>query len=131
MLFLPFMILYSRVLQFCFVKNVMLVKFISDVMKRPVWLASTEVNMKWYLWLCFKFFKSHCTKLKFSTRDFFSECDQVFSFLRIWSHLLKQSLVESFIFWAVSPAYLWKLCICLMSYIIKWFLFVSLSSLVQ
>ena len=37
-------------------------------------------------------------KMKFSIKDFFSECDQIRSFLRIWSHLLKQSLMENFIF---------------------------------
>ena len=38
---------------------------------------------------------------KFSTRDFFSKCDQIRSFLRIWSHLLKKSLMEDFNFCAV------------------------------
>ena len=32
--------------------------------------------------------------LKFSIKDFFSKCDQIRSFLRIWSHLLKKSLME-------------------------------------
>ena len=41
-------------------------------------------------------------KMKFSIKDFFSKCDQIHSFLRIWSHLLKKSLVENFIFCAVS-----------------------------
>ena len=31
-------------------------------------------------------------------KDFFSKCDQIRSFLRIWSHLLKKSLMENFIF---------------------------------
>ena len=31
-------------------------------------------------------------KMKFYIKDFFSKCDQVRSFLRIWSHLLKKSL---------------------------------------
>ena len=31
-------------------------------------------------------------------KDFFSKCDQICSFLRIWSHLLKKSLMENFIF---------------------------------
>ena len=30
-------------------------------------------------------------KRKFSMKDFFSKCDQIRSFLRIWSHLLKKS----------------------------------------
>ena len=36
--------------------------------------------------------------MKFSIKDFFSKCDQIRSFLRIWSHLLKKSLMENFIF---------------------------------
>ena len=31
-------------------------------------------------------------KMKFSIKDFFSKCDQIRSFLRIRSHLLKKSL---------------------------------------
>ena len=42
--------------------------------------------------------------MKFSTEDFFSKCEQVRSFLRIWSHLLKKSLIENFIFCAVFIA---------------------------
>ena len=40
-------------------------------------------------------------KMKFSIKDFFIKCDQIRSFLRIWSHLLKKSLMENFIFCAV------------------------------
>ena len=40
-------------------------------------------------------------KMKFSIRDFFSKCDQILRFLRIWSHLLKKSLMKDFIFCAV------------------------------
>ena len=40
-------------------------------------------------------------KIKFSIKDFFSKCDQICNFLRIWSHLLKKSLMENFIFCAV------------------------------
>ena len=40
-------------------------------------------------------------KMKFSIKDFFSKCDQIRRKLRIWSHLLKKSLMESFIFCAV------------------------------
>ena len=39
--------------------------------------------------------------MKFSIKDFFSKRDQIRSFLRIWSHLLKKSLMENFIFLAV------------------------------
>ena len=34
-------------------------------------------------------------------KDFFSKCDQILSKLRIWSYLLKKSLMENFIFCAV------------------------------
>ena len=37
-------------------------------------------------------------KWSFSLRIFFSKCDQIRSFLRIWSYLLKKSLIETFIF---------------------------------
>ena len=40
-------------------------------------------------------------KMKFSIKDFFGKCDQIRSFLRIWSHLLKKSLTENLIFCAV------------------------------
>ena len=40
-------------------------------------------------------------KMKFSIKDFFGKCDQIHSFRRIWSHLLKKSLVENFIFSSV------------------------------
>ena len=53
-------------------------------------------------------------KMKFPIKDFFSKCDQIGKKLRIWSHLLKKSLIENFIFCAerhggkvgVSPSYL-------------------------
>ena len=32
--------------------------------------------------------------MKFFIKDFFSKCDQILSFLRIWSHLLMKSLME-------------------------------------
>ena len=42
-------------------------------------------------------------KMKFSMKDFFTKCDQIRRKLRIWSHLLKISLMENFIFCAVIP----------------------------
>ena len=41
-------------------------------------------------------------KMKFAIKDSFSKCDQIHSFLRIWSHLLKESLMENFVFCAGS-----------------------------
>ena len=40
-------------------------------------------------------------KMKFSIKDFFSKCDQIRSFLQIWSHLLKISSMDNFIFCVV------------------------------
>ena len=39
--------------------------------------------------------------MKFSVKGFFSKFDQIRIFLRVWSHLLKKSLMENFIFCAV------------------------------
>ena len=39
--------------------------------------------------------------MKFFIKDFFSKCDQVSKKLRIWSQLLKKSLMENFFFCAV------------------------------
>ena len=36
--------------------------------------------------------------MKFPIKDFFSKCDQIRKKLRIWSHLLKMSLMENAIF---------------------------------
>ena len=41
--------------------------------------------------------QEHSTKSKFSINNFFSKCDQIRTFLRIWLHLLKKSLMENFI----------------------------------
>ena len=45
-------------------------------------------------------------KIKFSIKDFFSKCDQTRKKLRIWSHLLKKSLMGKSIFCAVFMKYL-------------------------
>ena len=46
--------------------------------------------------------KRTAQKMKFSINDFFSKCDQICSFLRIWSHLLRKSFMENFTFCAVA-----------------------------
>ena len=48
--------------------------------------------------------------MKFSIKDFFSKRDQIRRKLRIWSPLLKKSLMENFIFCAViTSGSNWKL----------------------
>ena len=46
-------------------------------------------------------------KMKFSIKDFLSKCDQIHKYLRIWSHLLKKSLMD----WppSVWPCVLWHI----------------------
>ena len=56
-----------------------------------------------YWWLNLEFAEVKTVqKMKFSFNDFFSKCGQIRRRLRIWSHLLKKSLMENFIFCAVS-----------------------------
>ena len=45
---------------------------------------------------------STAQKIKLSVKNFFRKCDQIRSFLRIWSHLLKKFLMKNFIFCAVQ-----------------------------
>ena len=40
--------------------------------------------------------------MTFSIKDFFTKCDQIRSFLRIWSHLQLKFLMENFILCAVK-----------------------------
>ena len=45
-------------------------------------------------------------KMKFLIKDFFSKCDQICRFLRMWSYSLKKSLMGNFIFDAVVLVWL-------------------------
>ena len=55
-------------------------------------LAKTVQNNQQYrTWFPF-FFMEHRTANKFSIKDFFSKCEQIRSFLQIWSNLLKKSV---------------------------------------
>ena len=47
-------------------------------------------------------------KVEFSIKDFSSKCDQIRSFLRIWSHLLEKSLIENVSFCAVLELYYYQ-----------------------
>ena len=47
-------------------------------------------------WACAIF--STTRNIKFSIKDFFSKCEQICNFRRIWSHLLKEYFTENFIF---------------------------------
>ena len=43
--------------------------------------------------------------LEFSIKNFISKCDQICRKLRVWSHLLKKSLMENFTFRAASGSF--------------------------
>ena len=53
-------------------------------------------------------------KMKFFIKDIFSKCDEIRSFLQIWSHILKTSLIKNF-FW-YSGFYHWSFKISLNCY---------------
>ena len=55
--------------------------------------------------ICIKPKYSTAQKMKFSIKDFFCKCDQIRRIgMRIWSHLLKNFLMENFILCAVFYA---------------------------
>ena len=64
-------------------------------------LAGKNKNQETEFQTSFKSCTLHCTKMKFFIKDFFSKSDRIRRKLRIWSHLLKKSLMENFIFCAV------------------------------
>ena len=45
--------------------------------------------------------------MKFSIKDFFSKCDQIRRKLQIYSHLMKKSVMENFIFCADTAVNSW------------------------
>ena len=55
--------------------------------------------------ICGGVFCKNSWRMKFSIKDFFSKYDQIHNFMRIWSHLLKKSLMENFIFCAVFTTF--------------------------
>ena len=60
-----------------------------------------SIQKQWLItvsWLLFIFVVKWLTaqKMKFTIKIFFSKCDQTRSFLGIWSHLLKKSLIKNF-----------------------------------
>ena len=50
--------------------------------------------------------------MKFSIKAFFSKYDQIRSFLRIWSHLLKKSLMKNLIFHLVKKSLMENFIFC-------------------
>ena len=65
------------------------------------WISNMP-KLKWGMDVDFLHIIYYTNKIKFSIKDFFSKCDQILSFLRIWSHLLKKHLMENFSFFVQS-----------------------------
>ena len=65
----------------------------------PTWLKISTVQLSLDVALLIN---HTAQKMKFSIKDFFSKFDEICSFLRIWSQLLKKSLMENLFFCAVS-----------------------------
>ena len=96
------------VLTFLLLGNFLFENFLSvQVSIQTLKRAFDDNSLK--VWILFDM-SSVC--IAFSIEDFFSKCDQVRSFLWIWSHLLKRSLMENFIFCAVLVVTLWKCQYC-------------------
>ena len=62
--------------------------------------------------------KNHCTKMKYSIKDFISKCDQIPRKLQIWSHLQKQSFMKTLLFCAVNFSIISKEVAWLLPYLI-------------
>ena len=69
--------------------------------KHTVLLVLLKMNLLNTRYLTNYYFISNTKNKMFSIEGFFSKCEQIRSFLRIWSHLLKKSLMENLISCAV------------------------------
>ena len=75
----------------------------------PVYIYICKVHVILYVllhsfWHWTKNFTAQ--KKKFSVQNFLGKCDQIGKNLQIWSHLMKKSVMENFIFWAVTFMFL-------------------------
>ena len=85
---------YMKEKAFCYWKFVFLQK--SKICQRNLVFLPIEPQSKFSIVVT-----DTAQKMKFSIKYFFSKCDQICSRLRIWSHLMKKSLMKNFIFCAV------------------------------
>ena len=89
--------LYSKSKSFCQISKI----FVGYYKCGPSGKNKTIITEKIYL-------HNTVQKTEFSVKDLFSKCEQICSFLRIWSQLLKKSYPENFIFCAVYRAFMKK-----------------------
>ena len=64
--------------------------------------CSSNPSLSQFLCIWWKLVSCTAQKLKFSIKYFFSKCDQIRRNQWTWSHLLKKSLMENFIFCSLS-----------------------------
>ena len=62
------------------------------------WFKSYVYNQRFFINVENEYNECTTQKIKFPINDFFSKYDQILSFLRSWSHILKKSLMENFFF---------------------------------
>ena len=74
------------------------VPFLSPLLLYVIWLLLQKLSAFTGLYTA--------QKMKFYIKNFFSKCDQTRRKLRIWSYLLKKSLMKNFIFCAVTIIFL-------------------------
>ena len=78
-------------------KDVRKIELMMHTVQKYIRLAIKYIIFRFYLYLI-----NTAEKVKFSINNFLSKCDQIRSFQQICSHLLKKSLIENFIFLAMS-----------------------------
>ena len=87
-------------------KNRPMLKTLNDFAVKTKTIELCSLKFKYYPregWkiLRLKMLGGTAQEMKYSIKDFSIKCDQIAKKLRIWSHLLKKSLMESFIFCAL------------------------------
>ena len=71
-----------------------------SILSRALCFETTIAAIHYIKWTGFTS-RTAAQKMKFSLEDFFSKCDQIHRKLRLWSHLLKRSLMKTsfFVHW--------------------------------
>ena len=92
-----------------FLHQTISLKRVTDVSKSSSGSSSSRVKLKFILTRPITSLTTQ--KMKFSIKDFFSKCDQISSFLRVWLHSLKKSLMKNYIFCAAIKEFNIKIII--------------------
>ena len=76
-----------------------------NVHEKRMWVKPLQIECRNTLqvWTVVLFLPTTEQKMKFSLKNFFSICNQIHRKLRIWSYLLKKSLMKTFTFCTLYP----------------------------